>query len=48
MIFGIMGGESIGFTNFTIEDAPFNGGFFAILGVFMAAGFSFQGTEFLV
>ncbi|MGG3927816.1 amino acid permease [Metabacillus fastidiosus] len=47
MIFGIMGGESIGFTNFTIEDAPFNGGFFAILGVFMAAGFSFQGTELL-
>ncbi|MFK2825279.1 amino acid permease [Bacillus sp. B190/17] len=47
MIFGIMGGESIGFTNFTIEDAPFNGGFFTILGVFMAAGFSFQGTELL-
>nr|WP_051405113.1 amino acid permease [Bacillus cihuensis] len=47
MIFGIMGGESVGFTNFTIEDAPFNGGFFAILGIFMAAGFSFQGTELL-
>ncbi len=47
MIFGIMNGEAIGFTNFTIEDAPFNGGFFAILGVFMAAGFSFQGTELL-
>lgn len=47
MIFGIMGGETIGFKNFTIEDAPFNGGFFAILGVFMAAGFSFQGTELL-
>ncbi|MBX9976588.1 amino acid permease [Cytobacillus firmus] len=47
MVFGIMGGEAIGFTNFTIGDAPFNGGFFAILGVFMAAGFSFQGTELL-
>ena len=47
MIFGILGGEPIGFTNFTIEDAPFNGGFFTILGVFMAAGFSFQGTELL-
>ncbi|MFS0688778.1 amino acid permease [Sporosarcina sp. 179-K 8C2 HS] len=47
MIFGIMGGEAIGFTNFTIGDAPFNGGFFAILGIFMAAGFSFQGTELL-
>ncbi|TCN26770.1 amino acid permease [Mesobacillus foraminis] len=47
MILGIMGGEAVGFTNFTMEDAPFNGGFFAILGVFMAAGFSFQGTELL-
>ncbi|KMY54924.1 gamma-aminobutyrate permease [Bacillus sp. FJAT-27231] len=47
MIFGIMGGEAIGFKNFTIEDAPFNGGFLAVLGVFMAAGFSFQGTELL-
>ncbi|MGN7387477.1 amino acid permease [Sporosarcina sp. SAFN-015] len=47
MIFGIMGGEAIGFSNFTFGDAPFNGGFFAILGIFMAAGFSFQGTELL-
>ncbi|WP_435922455.1 amino acid permease [Paenibacillus sp. DYY-L-2] len=45
MIFGIMGGEAIGFKNFTVGDAPFHGGFFAFLGVFMAAGFSFQGTE---
>ncbi|WP_068783537.1 amino acid permease [Paenibacillus phocaensis] len=45
MIFGIMGGEAVGFSNFTAGDAPFHGGFFAILGVFMAAGFSFQGTE---
>ncbi|RAK16630.1 lysine:proton symporter (AAT family) [Anoxybacillus vitaminiphilus] len=47
MIFGIMGGEAVGFKNFTIADAPFNGGFMAILGIFMAAGFSFQGTELL-
>lgn len=47
MIFGILGGETIGFKNFTIGDAPFHGGFFTILGVFMAAGFSFQGTELL-
>jgi lysine-specific permease len=47
MIFGIMGGEAVGFKNFTIDDAPFNGGFMAILGIFMAAGFSFQGTELL-
>ncbi|CAM3035485.1 amino acid permease [Paenibacillus sediminis] len=45
MIFGIIGGKSVGFTNFTVGNAPFNGGFFAFLGVFMAAGFSFQGTE---
>lgn len=48
IIFGIMGGnDPIGFSNFTMGDGPFNGGFFTILGVFMAAGFSFQGTELL-
>lgn len=47
MIFGIMGGEAIGFKNFTIGDAPFHGGFMSMLGIFMAAGFSFQGTELL-
>jgi lysine-specific permease len=47
MILGIMGGEAIGFKNFTIGDAPFHGGFMAMLGIFMAAGFSFQGTELL-
>lgn len=47
MILGIIGGERIGFDNFTIGDAPFHGGFMAVLGVFMAAGFSFQGTELI-
>lgn len=47
MIFGILGGEAVGFKNFTMGDAPFHGGFFALLGVFMAAGFSFQGTEMI-
>ncbi|MFF2588239.1 amino acid permease [Peribacillus butanolivorans] len=48
MIFGILGGnDPIGFSNFTMGEGPFNGGFFTILGVFMAAGFSFQGTELL-
>ncbi|WP_409299361.1 amino acid permease [Peribacillus sp. SCS-26] len=47
MVVGIMGGDAVGFTNFTVDDAPFNGGFMAILGIFMAAGFSFQGTELL-
>ena len=45
MILGIMGGEPIGFKNFTIGDAPFHGGWVATVGVFMIAGFSFQGTE---
>ncbi|WP_400162023.1 amino acid permease [Brevibacillus sp. TJ4] len=45
MIFGIMGGQAVGFSNFTKGDAPFSGGFMAMVGVFMIAGFSFQGTE---
>ncbi|MGC4377500.1 amino acid permease [Fictibacillus sp. Mic-4] len=45
MIFGIMGGAPIGFKNFTVGNAPFAGGFMATLGIFIAAGFSFQGTE---
>ncbi|WP_370519544.1 amino acid permease [Listeria sp. PSOL-1] len=44
-IFGILGGEYIGMKNFTLAEAPFKGGFFAILGTFLIAGFSFQGTE---
>ncbi|EAG8461840.1 amino acid permease [Listeria monocytogenes] len=44
-IVGILGGEVIGFSNFTAGDAPFKCGFFAILGTFLIAGFSFQGTE---
>ncbi|MBC6298007.1 amino acid permease [Listeria sp. FSL L7-1517] len=44
-IVGILGGEAIGFSNFTTGEAPFKGGFFAILGTFLIAGFSFQGTE---
>lgn len=47
MIFGIIGGQHIGFENFHIGDAPFHGGFFAMLGVFMTAGYSFQGTELI-
>ncbi len=48
MIFGLLGGhDPIGFKNFFVEDAPFHGGIFAIFGVFLVAGFSFQGTEML-
>ncbi|MED3649591.1 amino acid permease [Heyndrickxia sporothermodurans] len=45
MIFGIMKGNAVGFKNFTIGDAPFHGGLLAVIGVFLTAGFSFQGTE---
>lgn len=48
MIFGLIGGQDpIGFKNFFVEEAPFHGGIFAIFGVFLVAGFSFQGTEML-
>ncbi len=45
MILGISGGGSPGFSNWQIQEAPFVGGFSAILAIFMIAGFSFQGTE---
>lgn len=48
MIFGILGGNApVGFENFFVGDAPFNGGLLAMFGIFLAAGFSFQGTELL-
>ncbi|MBF0713266.1 amino acid permease [Gemella sp. GH3] len=53
-IFGILGGEYIGFSNFTTGDAPFIGTdssisskILAALGVFLIAGYSFQGTELI-
>jgi len=45
MIFGIIGGSSPGFSNWTDGEAPFVGGWLSIVSVFMIAGFSFQGTE---
>ncbi|WP_435298939.1 amino acid permease [Timonella sp. A28] len=45
MIFGLLGGNSPGLSNWTIDDAPFPGGMSAVVAVFMIAGFSFQGTE---
>lgn len=45
MIIGVFNGKAIGFHNMTIKDAPFSGGFLATLSIFLAAGFSFQGTE---
>lgn len=48
MIFGILGGDvPVGFTNFFAGDAPFHGGILSVIGVFLVAGFSFQGTEML-
>lgn len=45
MIFGILGGTSPGFANWTTGDAPFAGGIGPVISIFMVAGFSFQGTE---
>ncbi|MDO4910098.1 MAG: amino acid permease [Corynebacterium sp.] len=50
MIFGILGGHSPGFSNWTLagpdgEKAPFVHGWLGLLSIFMIAGFSFQGTE---
>lgn len=47
MIFGILGGNSPGFSNWTDGEAPFVNGAAGVLSVFMIAGFSFQGTEML-
>jgi len=51
MITGMIGGQHIGFQNWTLADAntgtraPFVGGLTSVLTVFLVAGFSFQGTE---
>lgn len=44
---GVIGGDKIGFRNWTIPGAPIVDGFGGILGVFLVAGFSFQGTELI-
>ena len=51
-IFGLLGGKYVGLANFTVGEAPFLGGgfpgsFLTMLGVFLIAGFSFQGTELI-
>jgi lysine-specific permease len=45
MIFGILTQPAVGLHNFTLGGSPFHGGFMAVFGVAMIAGFSFQGTE---
>lgn len=48
MIAGILrGGEGAGWHNWQVGDAPFAGGFPAMIGVAMIVGFSFQGTELI-
>ncbi|WP_312046409.1 amino acid permease [Erwinia sp.] len=49
MILGILRGDQpvTGWDNWRIGDAPFSGGFSAMIGVAMIAGFSFQGTELI-
>ena len=47
MICGVAQDQAIGFQNWTIGDAPFHGGWLAVFGAFMIAGFSFQGTELI-
>lgn len=45
MIVGVLGGSSPGVDNWLTGDAPFVNGGLGILAVFIAAGYSFQGTE---
>lgn len=48
MILGIFKDDpSIGWHNWQLGDAPFHGGFAAMIGVAMIVGFSFQGTELI-
>ncbi|KAF9406055.1 hypothetical protein BGZ76_006425, partial [Entomortierella beljakovae] len=44
---GAIGGQTIGFKNWAIGEAPVVDGFGGILSVFLVAGFSFQGTELI-
>ncbi|GAA0126013.1 amino acid permease [Clostridium sp. CTA-19] len=44
-ILGVIGGERIGFENFTSNGGPFVGGKNSIFMIFLLAGFAFQGTE---
>lgn len=45
MIWGILGGNSPGLSNWQNREDVFHGGWVSIISVFMIAGFSFQGTE---
>lgn len=47
LVFGQSDYEAGGFHNWVIDDAPFHSGWFGVLAAFVAAGFSFQGTELI-
>nr|WP_275092338.1 amino acid permease [Shimazuella soli] len=45
MIFGVIGGSAVGFSNFHAGSGAFHGGYFTLFQLLIVAGFSFQGTE---
>ena len=45
MIFGIIGGQAVGYNNLFVGEAPFVGGISGIFSVFLVAGFALIGTE---
>jgi lysine-specific permease len=47
ILFGATEYKPGGFSNWTIGDGPFHGGYITILSAFMIAGFAFQGTELI-
>ncbi|WP_454784355.1 amino acid permease [Legionella sp. WA2024007413] len=47
LVLGFADYKAGGFQNWRIGDAPFHGGWIGVLGAFIAAGFSFQGTELI-
>ncbi|MBY0377242.1 MAG: amino acid permease [Gammaproteobacteria bacterium] len=47
MIFGLTSHQSVGLAYWQMDGGPFHGGFWALFGVFMVVGFSFQGTELI-
>jgi lysine-specific permease len=47
LVFGFIGDKAPGFHNWQNPDTAFHGGALSILGVFLVAGFSFQGSELI-
>lgn len=47
LVTGVTGYKTGGFQNWYVSDGPFHGGWAGIIGAFVIAGFSFQGTELI-